>query len=112
MTTFKPRHLPEPAHETEHPEPDCAAARNPVPPGQALDILLVDDEPDMRFLMTRMLLRAGAARVRTCAGGQEALDSLDAADLPYLVVLDQNMPGMTGAQALERLRERTWTCRC
>jgi CheY-like chemotaxis protein len=78
-------------------------APKPCPvPGK---VLLVDDDEDVRFLMARMLKKAGVLRVTTAAGGEEALASL-AADLPDLVILDQNMPGMSGVQALGRIRER------
>jgi len=56
--------------------------------------------------MTRMLIKAGVSRLKAFAGGKEMLESLSPMDLPDLVILDQNMPGMDGAQTLARLRHR------
>ena len=72
----------------------------------ALKILLVDDDEEVRFLMTRMLRRAGVSEVSTAAGGREAIARLDSGALPDLVILDQNMPGLDGLQTLAQLRER------
>jgi len=73
----------------------------------ALSVFLVDDDEDVRFLMARMLRRAGVRGVRAFAGGAAVLAGLRAEAPPDLVILDQNMPGMTGIQTLERIRE-TW----
>jgi CheY-like chemotaxis protein len=78
----------------------------PAPPFQALRVFLVDDDEDVRFLMTRMLTKAGVRQVRTFAGGEEVLASLRPGEFPDLVILDQNMPGMNGIQAMARIRER------
>jgi CheY-like chemotaxis protein len=67
-------------------------------------VLLVDDDEDVRVLMTRMLRKAGVAQAQAVAGGQEALEALGAGLLPDLVVLDQNMPGLDGVQTLALIR--------
>jgi PAS domain S-box-containing protein len=67
-------------------------------------VLLVDDDEDVRILMTRMLRKAGVAQAQAVAGGQEALEALGAGPLPDLVVLDQNMPGLDGVQTLALIR--------
>ena len=67
-------------------------------------MLLVDDDPDVRFLMVRMLEKAGVRHARAVPGGAEALDLLRSGELPDLVILDQNMPGMDGAETLARIR--------
>ncbi len=76
----------------------------PAPSLGSMKLFLVDDDEDVRFLMTRMLKRAGVRQVKTFAGGEEVLETLRAGDLPDLVILDQNMPGMTGVQTKERIR--------
>lgn len=94
---------PEPApapREVAAPRP-AAAKPSPVP-GK---VLLVDDDEDVRFLMGRMLKKAGVLQVQTAASGEAALASL-ADDPPDLVILDQNMPGMNGVQTLEQIRKR------
>jgi PAS domain S-box-containing protein len=85
----------------------CAPAAPAPGPGPGLrpgKVLLVDDDEDVRFLMTRMLTKSGVAQVTSVAGGEEALASLGSGDLPGLVILDQNMPGMDGLQTLARIR--------
>ena len=89
------------------PAPDAPAAASAAPPPVNLrKVLLVDDEEDVRILMTRMLRKSGVAQVETAAGGEAALDCLGAGDLPEVVILDQNMPGMTGVQLMARIRDR------
>jgi len=83
--------------ETEPPRPPQTSTR-------LSKVLLVDDDEDVRILMTRMLKRAGVAQAEAVAGGQEALESLGAGPLPDLVVLDQNMPGLDGVQTLALIR--------
>jgi len=77
----------------------------PVPSLERLKVLLVDDEEDVRFLMQRMLEKAGVQQVQAVAGGQEALDALLSGAAPNLIILDQNMPGMDGARTLALIRE-------
>jgi PAS domain S-box-containing protein len=63
-------------------------------------ILVVDDEEEFLDLMKRMLKMAGAMQVDTASGGREALERLQTGYKPNLVILDENMPGMDGAQTL------------
>lgn len=67
-------------------------------------ILVVDDEAEVRTLVSRMLQSAGW-EVETTADGAEALEKV-AARRPDLVVLDAMLPGMDGFTVLQRLRER------
>jgi CheY-like chemotaxis protein len=88
------------------PAPDRLEPAHPCAPTLgALTVFLVDDDEDVRFLMTRMLKQAGARQVRTFAGGDEALEHLGTGDVPDLLILDQNMPGMNGTQILKRVRD-------
>ncbi len=65
-------------------------------------ILIVDDEPDLRYLLRRVFERAG--HVVTDAGhGEAALESVRGAP-PDLVVTDMMMPVMDGAELIRRLR--------
>ena len=65
-------------------------------------ILVVDDDPMTRRLLVRALSSAGYA-CRECADGIEALGILQT-DLPCLLLLDFDMPGINGAEVLKRLR--------
>ncbi len=67
-------------------------------------ILFVDDEPDILDLAA---LTLGGLGYEVCvlSGPQEALERFQAAPEQFdLVVSDQNMPGMSGADLAERLR--------
>jgi len=67
-------------------------------------ILVVDDEPGMlRYLRT--MLEAERYQVETARCAQEALERLQRAPLPHLVLMDVVMPDMGGLQALEQARE-------
>lgn len=66
-------------------------------------ILLVDDDEDVRFLVSMMLTKAGYT-VKTVESGEECLDVLSAHEMPDLVILDQNMPGMSGDRTMVRIR--------
>ena len=82
------------------PGPEAAAgpARGP------LRILLVDDDELIRMSMAPMLAMLGH-EVHTAESGQEALDRFRDGLEADLVILDMNMPGLNGAQTLERLLE-------
>ena len=84
------------------------APATPAPGGcrmtAPLSILVVDDEPDLRALLTDYLGLQGFA-VRTAASAAE-LDARLAEAPADLIVLDVNMPGETGLEALARLRRQ------
>ena len=69
-----------------------------------MSVFLVDDDEDVRFLMTRMLQKAGVRQVKTFPGGRDVLEALSAEGCPDLIILDHNMPSMNGTQTLERIR--------
>jgi DNA-binding response OmpR family regulator len=65
-------------------------------------VLVVDDEPDVADAYAAQL--QGEFIVSTAYGGQEALDKLD--DAVDIVLLDRRMPGISGDEVLEKIRER------
>jgi CheY-like chemotaxis protein len=65
-------------------------------------ILVVDDEPDLRFLLRRVFERAGH-EVADAVNGAAALEALHRSR-PDLVVTDMMMPVMGGAELIRRLR--------
>ena len=65
-------------------------------------ILVVDDEPDERFLLRRMLEREGY-EVLDASDGAGAL-AIVRESLPDLVLTDMMMPVMDGAELIRRLR--------
>ena len=65
-------------------------------------ILVAEDEPDIRELVTFMLRFAGY-EVVAAANGEEAVLTA-ARELPDLVLLDVRMPRMTGYEACRLMR--------
>jgi CheY-like chemotaxis protein len=65
-------------------------------------LLVADDEPDIR-LMLRTVLRAQGWKVEEASSGQEALERCRAGAFDA-VVLDQKMPGLSGAETAQQLR--------
>jgi two-component system, OmpR family, phosphate regulon response regulator PhoB len=66
------------------------------------DVLIVEDEPDIRNLVVHHLTRDGF-RCRVAASGPEALARVRTAT-PDLVVLDLMLPEMDGLEVCRRLR--------
>lgn len=66
------------------------------------EVLVVDDDPDVRNLMALALSTTGFSVVRA-AGGREALAELDARRFD-LVLLDIQMPSCDGWAVLEAIR--------
>jgi len=68
------------------------------------NILVIDDEADMRFAV-RMLLERSGHSVIEAENGDNALAKLDEF-IPDLVLLDMRLPGMDGIQILQKLRAK------
>jgi DNA-binding response OmpR family regulator len=68
----------------------------------AQEVLVVEDEPDIRALIVHHLERDGF-RCRTAGSGSEALAAVRTA-APDLVLLDVMLPGMDGLEVCRRLR--------
>ncbi|MFF4257385.1 response regulator transcription factor [Streptomyces sp. NPDC001663] len=66
-------------------------------------VLVVDDDAAIRRSLERGL-RLSGFRVRTAQGGREALAVIREAP-PDVLVLDVSMPGMSGIEVCERLRD-------
>ncbi len=70
-----------------------------------ISVLVADDHSMIRAGIESVLRGSRFKMVASAASGAEALDAIDHHD-PAIVVLDINMPGMNGIQALETLRAR------
>lgn len=68
----------------------------------AAEILVVDDDATSRRLLARALSSAGFT-TRESVDGTDALQQVHA-ELPALLLLDFDMPGLNGAEVLKRLR--------
>jgi twitching motility two-component system response regulator PilG len=76
--------------------------------GKRKTILVVDDSPTIRKLVTMTLERRGFA-TRTAADGYEAVDAIRDWGVPDLILLDITMPGMDGYQLCRLLRQNADT---
>ncbi|MBV4413874.1 transporter substrate-binding domain-containing protein [Enterobacteriaceae bacterium YMB-R22] len=81
-------------------------AHMPVAEGgrRALDILVVDDNPAGRLLLSQQLSWLGH-RPLSCSGGEEALAHLAHTHVD-MVISDCNMPGMSGYTLAQEIRRR------
>jgi DNA-binding response OmpR family regulator len=70
-------------------------------------VLIVEDEPDVAE--TYRLWLDGEYVVRMAHSGDEGLDELD--ESVDVVLLDRMMPGLSGDEVLERIRDRELDCR-
>lgn len=70
----------------------------------AVRVLLVDDCPEFRKLLARLLRGLGCEIAGSVASGEEALLAL-AADRPDIVILDIAMPGLNGLETAKRIRD-------
>jgi len=66
-------------------------------------VLVVDDEPGMRSLLTRIMEKEGYTAA-SCADGSEALQAFANEDWD-LVIADIDMPGMDGIELLKHIRK-------
>ncbi|HET6349035.1 MAG TPA: HD domain-containing phosphohydrolase [Candidatus Krumholzibacteria bacterium] len=71
------------------------------------DILLVDDDPKLLEIVSESLGRHGYG-VRTAATGREALEHV-ATTMPHLVILDLDLPDMSGIDVLDNIRDEDET---
>lgn len=67
------------------------------------DILLVDDDPKLLEIVSASLNRKGY-RVRTAATGREALEHASG-KAPHLLILDLDLPDMSGIEVLDNIRD-------
>lgn len=87
------------------PEREMSSSNESLPAVlEGIRILVVDDEPDARDLLTVALVESGA-EVRTCSSVSDALSVLDQWK-PDILVSDIGMPGEDGYQLIRKLRER------
>jgi two-component system cell cycle sensor histidine kinase/response regulator CckA len=99
-TTFK-IYLPESPLRAR---PRVAANRTEALPRGQASVLLVEDEPGVRAVASKVLESCGYTVV-TASSGEEALDRCLARGLePDLLITDVVMPGITGSQLVAHLR--------
>jgi len=68
------------------------------------NVLVVEDNPQVRMIVKLSLEKVGRLNVRVCSTGEEALEAANTF-APQLILLDVMMPGMDGPAVLKRLRQ-------
>lgn len=81
---------------------------------RSLLVVLAEDDPELRSLMSQVLRRRGH-RVRECPDGHALLACLGSASLgaeptPDVVVTDEHMPGARGTQVMRGLHDPAHPC--
>ena len=74
------------------------------PPGEARDVLIVEDEGRLREMLTRAVREMGFSPM-PAATGETALKAAEQREFDILI-LDLNLPGISGLEMLERLRQQ------
>ena len=69
-----------------------------------LQVLVIDDSRTMRLILGRMLRDLGL-EVTEASNGRDALAQLDAGLSPSVILVDWNMPEMTGIEFVEAVRQ-------
>lgn len=67
-------------------------------------ILVVEDNHDLRVCMRQVLEEAGFA-VTSSTNGKDALTQIKNGQLPKVIILDLNMPIMSGEEFLKELKQ-------
>ncbi len=71
-------------------------------------VLIIDDEEDIRVLVTMLLEMDGDFAVIEASSGEDGIE-LAAASRPAVILLDHMMPGLDGPSTLARLRRNPST---
>ncbi|HET7524938.1 MAG TPA: response regulator, partial [Burkholderiaceae bacterium] len=73
-------------------------------PAAQIDVLYAEDDPVNAELVRQILQMRPAVQVRVAESGALAL-RLAQASVPHLMLIDMNLPDMSGVQLAHRLRE-------
>jgi FixJ family two-component response regulator len=85
--------------------PKAAPSSESAPAAGPGIVYLVDDDAAVRRAMTR-LLGAASFRVSSFAGAEEFLASADAEDGPACLIADLRLPGISGLELQQLIRDR------
>ena len=73
--------------------------------GTPLHVLLIEDHDDYRTSLTTLLNTSGRFRCVACGDAEEGLEAI-ANEKPDVVLMDINLPGMSGIQCTRAIKER------
>ncbi len=71
-----------------------------------MKVLIVEDDPDMRALLTDVVASANV-EAEQASDGETAIQKIDEGYQPDLVLLDLHLPGVDGWEVFRLLREKT-----
>jgi DNA-binding response OmpR family regulator len=71
---------------------------------EKIKIMVVDDEPDI-VKIVKIAMELANYEIIEAYSGEECLDKLSKGPVPDLVLLDIMMPGMSGYETCEKIRE-------
>ena len=100
------RAMQRPLKVTEAPATAMAVSEASEAAPDALSILVVDDEAQIRSMLSKFLTLRGY-QVRVAPDGPTAL-AMVAEKLPRFIILDMYMPGMNGLELLRALRAKNY----
>jgi two-component system chemotaxis response regulator CheY len=72
--------------------------------GEAVRVLIIDDDVVARMMLMHMIDSSGAFEVLEAEDGEDAWDQLQAGAAPALVFCDLRMPRLSGMELLARIR--------
>jgi signal transduction histidine kinase/CheY-like chemotaxis protein/HPt (histidine-containing phosphotransfer) domain-containing protein len=76
-----------------------------IEPGQAVSRVLVVDDNEVNLLVAQRMLEELGYHVETCGSGEEAINANQAENFAAILI-DSQMPGMSGNEATRIIRER------
>lgn len=71
-----------------------------------MKVLIVEDDPDMRRLLTEVIASANA-EAEQASDGETVIRKIESGYKPDLVLLDLHLPGVDGWEIFRMLREKT-----
>lgn len=77
---------------------------------QALNVLVIDDDPAVQDLLLRFLAELGVKNVKTADNGTDGLQVVDQGPSPDIILSDLDMPEMDGIEFLRHLGVRRVRC--
>ena len=73
-------------------------------------VLIIEDQPEILTMMAFLLARAGC-EVQTAQNGKEGMQLMRQADVVDLILLDVDLPDISGFEICRRLKEDPLACR-
>jgi DNA-binding response OmpR family regulator len=107
LVTTIDRAMQRPGKLTAAPPAAVAVGSAPSDSPETPSVLVVDDEPQIRSMLSQYLTMRGY-RVRVAQDGPTAL-AMVTEELPNFVILDMYMPGMNGLELLRQIRTKKYT---